>query len=71
MQFEHLLAHAVMSLGITDDSVARPIQAHWTSAWFVLQWCSTSALIVIIFPFGLVDVGDCGAFALCFGFLRC
>ncbi|MGJ8690411.1 MAG: VIT1/CCC1 transporter family protein [Gammaproteobacteria bacterium] len=50
MQFDALAAHARDELGITDVSVARPIQAALASAGSFTVGAALPLLIVIIFP---------------------
>jgi len=50
MQFDALAAHARDELGITDASVARPIQAALASAGSFTVGAALPLLIVIIFP---------------------
>lgn len=50
MQFDALAAHARDELGITDASVARPIQAALASAGSFTVGAALPLLIVVIFP---------------------
>jgi len=50
MQFDALAAHARDELGVTDASVARPIQAALASAGSFTVGAALPLLIVIIFP---------------------